>query len=120
MASSWPGPTALAAPHRGADGDLREITAAGGHFVVAEMGMDIRPDDPHGETMLVHSLQQARVQYLQIKNRWALSRGNAVKAGKAMGSRLSGIGLRTPRLEPMREVWWTPGSFPTSERADPA
>ena len=64
---------------------FREITTAGGHFVVAEMGMDIRPDDPHGETMLVHSLQQARVQYLQIKNRWALSRSNAVKAGKAMG-----------------------------------
>jgi DNA invertase Pin-like site-specific DNA recombinase len=64
---------------------FREITTAGGHFVVAEMGMDIRPDDPHGETMLVHSLQQARVQYLQIKTRWATSRGNAVKAGKAMG-----------------------------------
>jgi len=64
---------------------FREITTAGGHFVVAEMGMDIRPDDPHGETMLVHSLQQARVQYLQITKRWALSRGNAVKAGKAMG-----------------------------------
>ena len=64
---------------------FREITAAGGHFVVAEMGMDIRPDDPHGETMLVHSLQQARVQYLQIKKRWALSRGNAVRAGRAMG-----------------------------------
>jgi DNA invertase Pin-like site-specific DNA recombinase len=79
---------------------FREITTAGGHFVIAEMGMDIRPDDPHGETMLVHSLQQARVQYLQIKKRWADSRGNAIKAGKAMGVPPFGYRFTDPTPRP--------------------
>lgn len=64
---------------------FRQIQRAGGHFVVAETGVDIRPGDVDAETLHVINMQQAYVQREKMKKRWATARGNAVKSGKAMG-----------------------------------
>jgi hypothetical protein len=64
---------------------FRSITSAGGHFVVADLGLDIKPDDPNGEPRLVGALQASRNQYVARRTQWANSRRDAVKENKSLG-----------------------------------
>jgi len=72
-----------------------EITKAGGKVVACDMA-GIDASDPTGEWMLTAMLATNRMQWRRLAERWAMSRSDAIKAGKAMGGATFGYRYADP------------------------
>ncbi len=75
-----------------------EVTALGGRVVAADLP-SLDPSDKMGELTLTQMLAWKRMEWRTTAERWDMSRGDAIKCGKAIGGAPFGYSYRdaTPR-----------------------